>query len=367
MFASYKGEGTGAVRHMFSHHILKPERMPIEANLWGTPRSSGAFSTLFKSRLLRALDYREAPFEVAVKISKGKKTGQKVFGISPPMGREFVEKYPKGGLKPGDIYLSCGSSAHTDLPDGSVDLVVTDPPFFDNVHYSELADFFFVWQETGRRNENAGHVWTTRHREEVQDVDPKAFAQKLRKVFEECLRVLKEDGLLVFSYHHSREEGWSSLASAVSGAGFSFVQSQPVKSEMSVAAPKGQTEDPIDLDVLLVCRKRTSDGRRRSGAAEALGTSTDLASSKIRRFNQTGRRLSKNDVRIVLLSQLLVELSAGRPSAAEIEKELDALLPRTRPLLEALWTRQDVSPTAESTDANPLQLRLEDLLVRGSS
>lgn len=58
MFASYKGEGTGAVRHMFSHHILKPERTPIEANPWGTPRSSGAFSTLYESRLLRALDYR---------------------------------------------------------------------------------------------------------------------------------------------------------------------------------------------------------------------------------------------------------------------------------------------------------------------
>ncbi len=63
MFASYKGEGTGAVRHMFSHHILKPERTPIEANPWGTPKSSGAFSTLYSSRLLRALEYRQAPFE----------------------------------------------------------------------------------------------------------------------------------------------------------------------------------------------------------------------------------------------------------------------------------------------------------------
>ena len=53
MFASYKGEGTGAVRHMFSHHILKPERTPIEANVWGTPKSSGSFSNLFRSRLLR--------------------------------------------------------------------------------------------------------------------------------------------------------------------------------------------------------------------------------------------------------------------------------------------------------------------------
>ena len=61
MFASYKGEGTGAVRHMFSHHILKPERTPIEANVWGTPKSSGSFSNLFRSRLLRAIDYRESP------------------------------------------------------------------------------------------------------------------------------------------------------------------------------------------------------------------------------------------------------------------------------------------------------------------
>ncbi|MGH7139713.1 MAG: DNA methyltransferase, partial [Pirellulales bacterium] len=66
LFASYKGEGTGAVRHMFSHHILKPERMPIEANVWGTPKSSGSFSNLFRSRLLRALDYRRDPTEITL-------------------------------------------------------------------------------------------------------------------------------------------------------------------------------------------------------------------------------------------------------------------------------------------------------------
>ena len=43
MFTSFKGEGTGAVRHMFSHHVLKPEMMPLEANIWGTSKSSGAF------------------------------------------------------------------------------------------------------------------------------------------------------------------------------------------------------------------------------------------------------------------------------------------------------------------------------------
>ena len=48
LFCSFKGEGTGAVRHMFSNHILKPERTPLENCVWGTPKSSGTFSTLIQ-------------------------------------------------------------------------------------------------------------------------------------------------------------------------------------------------------------------------------------------------------------------------------------------------------------------------------
>ncbi|XIW74039.1 hypothetical protein AB2F28_24150 (plasmid) [Escherichia coli] len=66
LFCSFKGEGTGAVRHMFSNHILKPERTPLENSVWGTEKSSGTFSTLFESRLLRAKRYLDEPFEVAL-------------------------------------------------------------------------------------------------------------------------------------------------------------------------------------------------------------------------------------------------------------------------------------------------------------
>ena len=97
---------------------------------------------------------------------------------------------------------------------------------------------------------------TTRCLEEVQDTKTELFAEKLKKVFLECKRVMRDQGLLVFSYHHSKESGWTAVAEAVLGAGFSIVQSQPVKSEMSVATPKSQARHPIDLDVLIVCRKR---------------------------------------------------------------------------------------------------------------
>jgi putative DNA methylase len=297
MFASYKGEGTGAVRHMFSHHILKPERTPIEANPWGTPKSSGAFSTLFRSRLIRALDYRQAPTE----IHGREKGAAKV--ASPPFSGELETRLPvDGAFKQRGLYLSCGDSAQTELPSECVDVVVTDPPFFDNVHYSELADFFYAWQQL-RRPADAGA--TTRNGAEVQDTDPHRFARKLQGAFTECHRVLKPDGLLIFTYHHSHGEGWTSLASAIFGAGFHVVNTQPVKAEMSVATPKSQAKEPIQLDIIVVCRKTEGAYRPRPTAAMAL----DSAKAKIRRLYAAGFELSRNDRKIVIFGQLLTAVA----------------------------------------------------------
>lgn len=312
MFASYKGEGTGAVRPLFSHHILKPERMPLEANLWGTSKSSGSFLNLFHSRILRAIDYKEMPYEVAVTKTRHQKKGKKIFGLNPPMGTEIIGKYPATGLAKKSVYLSWGDSAKTDLPDKCVDAVITDPPFFDNVHYAELADFFYVWQQLYFAEAATLTNQTTRHPAEVQDTEVGAFTQKLTDVFGECYRVLRDEGLLIFSYHHSRLEGWLSVAQAVLSSNFSVVQAQPVKAEMSVATPKSQASSPIDLDVFLICRKREYDNRVYVPNDKAFERASATASAKIERFNRLGRNLSVNDVKVVLYSQLLVELSPGR-------------------------------------------------------
>lgn len=310
LFASYKGEGTGAVRHMFSHHILKPERMPIEANLWGTPKSSGSFSNLFKTRLLRALDYRAAPFEVRL-------TGSgKAHRCNVPFSGLVEDCWPvQGRYEPRGIYLSCGSSDETGLPDRSVDFIVTDPPFFDNVHYSELADFFSAWQSLYPHGflTNAG---TTRHAREVQDADAEAFAAKLCAVFVECRRILKDDGLLAFTYHHSRVEGWIALAKAIFGAGFSVVTAHPVKAEMSVAAPKTQAKEPIQLDVILVCKKKENDARTPLKSSEALDQAMQRAPQKLNRLRSIGLKLSQTDRRIMFMSQFLSAL--GPVGSAEV-------------------------------------------------
>jgi putative DNA methylase len=341
MFASYKGEGTGAIRHMFAHHILKPERVPIEGNVWGTSKSSGSFSTLFKSRLLRAIEYHSAPFELEIERVNDSSNGKRSFGGSAPFtGRVQTQWPPPANAGPRTIHLSCGSSSCTGLAPGSVDLIVTDPPFFDNVHYSELADFFFAWQQLGP-SPFVGKRNTTRHAEEVQDTSAEQFAAKLRAVFTECCRVLQDDGLLVFTYHHSRMDGWTSLADAVVGAGFSLVNCHPVKSEMSVATPKSQAKEPIQLDIVMVCRKRVADGRKKVDAKIAFQRAVEHTAAKASRLKSCGLSLSVNDRRVILISQFFVETCPGR----SVEQLIDILSSSLTDLDLAVLRLRESEPT----------------------
>lgn len=340
MFASFKGEGTGAVRHMFSHHILKPERIPLEANLWGTPKSSGAFSTLFRNRLLRALDYCENPFELRVIVKNGRVAGGKVYGLSSTIGYDVAETSDefRNGKR---VYLSCGDSANTDVASESVDAVITDPPFFDNVHYSQLADFFYVWQRhiLGENRYHAAH--TTRSAAEVQTRDPALFAERLRGVWMECHRVLRLEGLLVFTYHHSRPEGWRCILEAVVQAGFDITATHPIKAEMSVAQPKHQAKEPIDLDVIVACRKKTQAKASAPKLAEILPAAAQEAQEQMARLNRVGRRLSRNDVRVVLMAQIVRRLS-WHPLLEEALRYLDSRRAAIERAIEAMHDGQEV-------------------------
>src|SRR5206468_11149485 len=92
----------------------------------------------------------------------------------------------------------------------------------------------------------------------------------------------------------------------------SLVNCHPVKSEMSVAAPKSQAKEPIQLDVVLVCRKQTSDTRKRSDTKIAFQRAVEHSTSKASRLRECGLTLSVNDRRVILISQFLVETCAGR-------------------------------------------------------
>ena len=99
---------------------------------------------------------------------------------------------------------------------------------------------------------------TTRSPGEVQDTEAADFANKLSAVLLECRRVLKNNGLLVLTYHHSRIEGWTSVYSAIREAGFHITHTQPVKAEMAVSVPIKQSNSPVHFDLILLLQSQSA-------------------------------------------------------------------------------------------------------------
>ena len=89
-------------------------------------------------------------------------------------------------------------------------------------------------------------------------------------------------------------------------AGFVITAAHPVKAEMSVAMPKHQAKEPIDLDIIIVCRKRLALSQSEK-ASDWLKTAEHQAD----RLKAAGRELSRNDVLVILMAQFLRYLSYG--------------------------------------------------------
>lgn len=116
--------------------------------------------------------------------------------------------------------------------------------------------------------------------------------------------------MLIFTYHHSKPEGWSCVLQALGDAGFRTVAVHPIKSEMSVAAPKSQAKQPIDYDIIIVCRKRGNDGLLLPlDFGSVLKEAIKDAVAQVVRLRACKRPMSRNDARIILMSQVIRHLS----------------------------------------------------------
>lgn len=309
LFCSFKGEGTGAVRHMFSNHILKPERTPLENTVWGIPgKSSGTFSTLYRSRLIKAKTYLDEPFEIQIDDNSSTLKSKKIV-CSDPLRVKITQFWEDFNSATQGALILNGDSSSLPIPNSSVDAVVTDPPYFDFVHYSELSDFFYAWLSKALGGE---YSYLDRkdssHENEVQDRDNENFTRKICNIFKECNRVLKDDGLLCFSYHHSTIDGWMAIYNAITDAGFDIVAAHPVKAEMAVASPKSAAKEPINLDAILVCKKEVSAPEISNPEMEVL----KRFNSYVSRFESIGRKLSAGDRFVIACSQAISVASINR-------------------------------------------------------
>lgn len=296
LFCSFKGAGTGPVRSIFHNHVLRPERCSLEGNPWGADGGSGGYAdTLVKLR--RAHTYKQAPREL---VADGAMVVSAT-GMSSPVSSTVAQTWEEFSGDPGAAYVVTGDAAATDLPDRSVDLIVTDPPYVDNVHYSELADFFHAWIRAMRPYATYPQQDSTRDSREVQNTAAAGFREMIANVWRECARVLRDDGLLAFSFHQSRTSGWAALMSSLADAGLVVTATRPVVAEVTTSLTKHAASEPNRVDVIVVCRKQSSLPMRSPAQARAtaVGALTALAAA--------GVALGPGDFRSTVRAAVLAE------------------------------------------------------------
>lgn len=264
LFCSFKGEGTGPVRSIFHNHVLRPERCSVEGNPWGAAGGSGGYAEAL-NRLMAAHRYKEQPSDLVERAGKV----VTVTGRSRSLGQPLVSTWERFQTTPDSAYVTTGDGGATDLPDGSVALVVTDPPYVDNVHYSELADFFHAWMTSICPHGDYPRTVSTRDASEVQNTSPAEFRQMAAGVWRECARVLRDDGTLVFSFHQARSAGWEALMASLHDAGLVVTAIRPVVAEVTTSLTKIAAVAPNRIDVIVVCRKRRCTERTAQSPAMA--------------------------------------------------------------------------------------------------
>ncbi len=258
MLCGYKGvdkRRAGAVRHTFSHHGYSFPYTALENNPIYPRRASGTLQKLFQSRIVRGRRWAAAPQERVVGGGSARFIpieSERDNGIEMDNAADLHE----AGRR---FFLMQGSSVSLPVESGSVDAVVTDPPYYDSIQYGDLAAFFRVWLSQflpgvadWDYDESAAAVNSERANGSNQ------YYELMGEIFGECRRVLKPDvGRLIFTFHHWQPRAWAALSAALSSAGFTLLNRYVVHAEHPISVHISRMQ-ALTHDAIVVLAPRDS-------------------------------------------------------------------------------------------------------------
>src|SRR6266566_3978633 len=164
---------------------------------------------------------------------------------------------------------------------GFFDVILTDPPYYDAIPYSDLMDFFYVWLRRSLfglsstiddvyreplspkwdKEHNDGELIDDSSRFDGDKVKSKAvYEDGMFRAFQACYKSLTPDGRLVIVFAHKHPDAWETLVSAIIRAGFVVDGSWPIQTEQ-VSRMRAQSSAALASSVWLVCKKRPETAR----------------------------------------------------------------------------------------------------------
>lgn len=231
LLCGYKGahlRRPGAIRHVFSHHAYTFPYTALENNPLFPQPNSGNLLLLYNDRISNAIEWSKAPIERAVKNKQTIKVnieGEIDRGIQCA-DISNLNNVPRG------FFIKQADSSKFSLPKKSVDFIVTDPPYFDNVQYSDLSNFFRVWLQHLLPNESNWQYSEMNSAVSNSNSYRGNYAKMVYGIWKKCYSPLKPpNGRLIFTFHHWKGQAWAELAISLLKANYRLINSYVIKSE----------------------------------------------------------------------------------------------------------------------------------------
>lgn len=355
MMVTYQ-TGANAIDHIFKSNSFDPPKRPAENNPWGAKEGSRDFKRAY-DRLKKGIEYGSAPFD-----------------RYPDSDGEMVKSPPFNQPVGENTTVFQGDSKKLNYED-EFDAVITDPPYYDNIIYSELSDFFYVWQKIvlGKEYEEFQGEATPRSDSIVanpfEGKREEEFEKELGEVFSNIISALKEDGTLVFTYHHSGSESWGQVLESLCEVGFEVTGAYPITADLD----KLEKGESVSFDIIIVARPVKGrepiswNSLRRSIFRTAKQTHDQLKNK---------RELSAGDIGVIEMGRCFQEYSkhhgkvrrGGEPmSAKEVVDEIYGVIQQGSDIgeidvfLDLLETPDasydDLNKLTRGTNASPEQMR----------
>ena len=278
-----------------------------------------------------------------------------------PTGDLLDAAEPKSArsASPPPVTITCKSADSLDhLADGSIDAVVMDPPYYDNVMYAELSDFFYVWLKR-----TAGHLFPELFRRQFTDKENEAVAnpakfsgqtgaralagkdyqERMAAIFAECRRVLKPDGIMTLMFTHKATGAWDALTTGLIEAGFAITASWPINTEAG-GSLHIRNKAAANSTVFLACRLRPAEGLSEGGGywEDVEPLVAGAVRKRVEEFQQAG--IGGVDLFLAAFGPALEAFSRHWPLRRGSPRNRPEARRKQRTLLDEPWDPYAVTP-----------------------
>jgi len=191
---------------------------------------------------------------------------------------KFVESGTASRIVASQVSIQRASALEAPANGARQDIILTDPPYYDSIPYSDLMDFFHIWLRrclAGTQTEidqAFAEPLSPKWNQESADgeliddesrfggdksASTRSYEDGMARAFERAFERLDDNGRLVIVFANKSVEAWETLVGALIRGGAVVTASWPIQTERAARA-RGQASAALSSSVWIVCRKRAT-------------------------------------------------------------------------------------------------------------